>query len=233
MTDLRAYPRISAPATTATVVARLGETSVFSIRDLSRGGARLVGDLRLAEGERVHVILELDHHPIRLNAEVIRVDRQRSEVAVAFRGASEVTSELIGRSVDAMLDAVRAATGPTVLVVHSSAEVSSALERDLVRLGLGARLGARPLEAIWQLEDEGVPYCGAILGGDLDPRTRADLLAHIEERHPDLRRVLVFGDRVESMEHACSARVHAVLRTPWQLRGLARSLGLGATSSTS
>jgi hypothetical protein len=38
--------------------------------------------------------------------------------------------------------------------------------------------------------------------------------------------VLLFGDQIKKLEHPAASRVHAVLRTPWHFKGLARALEL-------
>jgi ActR/RegA family two-component response regulator len=148
----------------------------------------------------------------------------RAEVAVAFRAVSPSTHEQIARSLEAMLMRARALSSPTIIVVHPDQEPRTALERDLARLGKPAHGASTILEAIWHLEDHVVHYEAAIIAADLDANLRAEILCHLEERHPEVRRVLLFGSHVESLDHASSRRVHVVLRTPWRLKGLARAV---------
>lgn len=203
-----------------------GASAVFAIRDLSAGGARLVGQLRLAEQDRVEVLLQLEGHPLAIAAEVVRVDPQRAEVVVRFRAMHQLALDIIEKHVGAMIDRVRAASPPTVLVVHSVPDTSAALERDLARLGTATRVAATTLELIWHLQDRQVSYRAVIVAGDLDGDVRTDVLRHLEAHHPQLRCVLLFGARLDRVDHASAGRVHAVLRTPWRLRGLARALDL-------
>lgn len=69
-------------------------------------------------------------------------------------------------------------------------------------------------------------FAGVIIAGDDAPEWPTTLLCHLEQDHPAVRRVLVCGIHVGKLDHASSARIHAVLRTPWHLRGLARAVAL-------
>ena len=115
------------------------ERGAFAVRDLSPMGARLVGELELFEGERVGLTLELEQ-PVELLADVVHIDRQRKVVEVAFRSMTEHALALIERSIAQMLERVRTSAPPTVLIVHPTVDVSSALERDLARVGVAARV---------------------------------------------------------------------------------------------
>lgn len=221
--------KTSAPrAPTAMVVRSTKETGVFAIRDLSAGGARLVGPLHLFEGERINVRIELDE-PFAITAEVVRVDQQRAVVEVAFRGVAPDALARIERSIRVMLGRMREASRPTVLVVHPDVKVSSALERDLARIGVAARISATLLELVWHLEDKAVRYVAVIAAGGLGD-TLGPLLEHLEQRQPELRRVVLFGDQIEQVAHPAANRVHAVLRTPWRFKGLARALDVSMDS---
>ena len=201
------------------------ERAAFAIRDLSPGGARLVGeDLDLFEGEAVALTIELDH-PLQLAAEVVHVDRQRKVIEVAFRNVTDDALAKINASIADMLERVRAAAPATVLVVHPSVEVSSALERDLARVGAAARVIADLSTFADQLADTGVRYIGVIIAGSFGAPV-GPALQTLEDDHGALKRILLFDDQIEKIEHPAANRVHAVLRTPWRFKGLARALDL-------
>lgn len=209
---------------TATIVRPSKESGAFAVRDLAPGGARLVGQLDVFEGELVQLTLELDDK-LTLNAEVTHVDRQRKVVEVAFRGVSEQGLAQIERSIELMIERVRASGPATVLIAHPVVETSSALERDLARVRVAARVCASLDEVPALLVDKSARFIGVIVagsfGGALGP-----MLERLEDEHPDVRRVILFGDQIDKIQHPAANRVDAVLRTPWRFKGLARGLGL-------
>lgn len=208
----------------ATIVRTTKQRGDLAIRDLSLEGARLVGPLELFESERVSIELPFDE-PLQVTAEVTHVDRQRKIVEVAFRGLSPHAQQRIAQSIAQMLERVRAAAPPMVLVVHPEVDVSSALERDLARVGVGARVVATLADLAALLDEPGVRYIGVVVAGSFGEQA-GPVLEEIEDRFAQLRRVLLFGEKIEPIAHPAAARVHAVLRTPWHFRGLARALEL-------
>jgi hypothetical protein len=205
-----------------TLVRSSGDRGAFAIRDLSPGGARLVGTLDVFEGERVQLTIELDE-PLQLAADVVSVDRQRKVVEVAFRGSTKEALATIERSIAEMLERVRASAPPTVLVAHPIVDVSSALERDLARVGVGARVCGTLAEIDELLADKQTRFIGAVLAGSFG-EALGPILERLEET--ELRRVILWGDQIDKLEHPAASRVDAVLRTPWRWKGLARALGL-------
>jgi hypothetical protein len=209
----------------ATIVRASQERGRFAIRDLSAGGARLVGpQLDVFEGEPILLEIQLAA-PITLTAEVVRVDRQRSVVDVEFRGLAPDALAEIERSIAELLALVRESAPPTVLVIHPSLEVSAALERDLARVGVGARVRAELATLADDLADRAAHYTGVVIAGSFGEAV-GPAFEHVETQHAQLRRVLLFGGQIEKIEHPAAARVHAVLRTPWHFKGLARALEL-------
>ena len=208
----------------ATLVRPTKEQGVFAIRDLSQGGARLVGQLDVFEAETVQLTIELDE-PLQILAEVTHVDRQRKVIEVQFRGVSGDMLAQIERSIAAVLERVRAAAPRTVLIVHPEVEVSSALERDLARVGVAAHVVASLPEVAEQLSDQSVRFVGVIVAGSFGNEV-GPVLQEIEAKHPKLGRVILHGDHIAAIDHPAANRVHAVLRTPWRFKGLARALDL-------
>src|ERR1051325_7553619 len=111
-------------AATATVIRGTQDTGRFAIRDLSPGGARIVGELPLYEGEHIRLRIELAE-VVEVICDVIHVDRQRKVAAVVFRGLAADALAHIEQSISAMLAAVRAESPPTVLIAHPVVELSS------------------------------------------------------------------------------------------------------------
>src|SRR4051795_10888652 len=79
----------------------------FAIRDLSVDSARLVGRVPLVEGHRIRLELTLEGATRAVEADVLRVDRQRSEAAVLFKNASAETRTWIEQCVTTMIERVR------------------------------------------------------------------------------------------------------------------------------
>lgn len=216
----------------AIVTRRPGEHFALSIRDLSASGARLVGRVELAEGDHIGVSLEIEGSTISTTALVVRTEPQNSQVAISFNNLSHEAREIIDAAVTALIERVRADSPPTVLVLSASAEVRAALERDLAQLGRATRACATMLDAVWSLHDWAIRYEAIVIVREADPDPLDQLLKHFAEQHPQLRRVLVFGDQLESLDHEASRRVDAVLRTPLRIRALARALGIRETDSS-
>lgn len=216
----------------AIVIRRPGEESELSIRDLSSGGARLVGRVELAEGDRIGVALEIEGVIISTTALVVRTEPQNAQVAIAFDNLDRDARALIEGAVAALIERVRAASPPTVLILSASAETRATLERDLAQLGRASRPCATMLDAVWSLHDWSIRYEAIVLAREADPEPLGELLKHFAEQHPKLRRLLLFGSKLESLDHESSRRVDAVLRTPLRIRALSRALGILETESS-
>jgi hypothetical protein len=200
------------------------ERITFAVRDLSRGGARLVGHVRLEEFERIAVELELDGSVVTVAADVVRTDPQNAQVAVVFRDLAPHAVEVIERTIDALLKRVDA-TSPLVLVVDVAAEIAAGLERDLAQLKRGTT-SCTAADALTALQPA---HEAAIIAATT---ANVDLLQALAEQHPRVRRIVLFADQLGSLDHAASSRVDAVLRTPWRIRPLARALGLESPDSS-
>lgn len=203
----------------ATLVRGTKERGVYAVRDLSRTGARLVGALDVFEREPVLLMIELAE-PLTLTAEVMRVDRQRKVVEVEFRG---VTAEALARIDESIAVMLKSTTSSTVLVVHPAVAMSSALERDLARV----RVGARVLGTLQGVDAAlaGGDFIGIVVSGSLGEPV-GPILELCETTYPQVRRVLLFDEQIAKLEHPATRRVDAVLRTPWRFKGLARALDL-------
>ena len=216
---------------TATVARTSDDPGVFAIRDIAIGGARLVGTTRLGEGEHVRVTLDLDGSIANVEAVVTRVDAQNQQTAIAFRSVSDDAARVIENAIDKLIRDGAAGSAPCVLVLHRDPDVRDALERDLSRLQRAAKPCATLLETMWALQHapRGIV---AIVASDQPRGQLAALLEHLSQHHPKLRRVLLFGDQLEPVAREVSSHVHAVLRTPWRIRALARALGINSADSS-
>jgi hypothetical protein len=112
-----------------------------------------------------------------------------------------------------------------VLIIHPDLEVSSALERDLARVGVASRVTATLADAVQHATDSAIDCIGVIVAGSFG-EPLGPVLQSLEAARADLRRVILFGDQIDKLEHPAARRVDAVLRTPWRFKGLARALDL-------
>lgn len=193
------------------------ESAPFAIRDLSPAGARLVGELAVFEGERVQLRLALAT-PLVLTADVTHVDRQRKVVELAFR---EVDAAALAQIEASIADVLANASEQTILIVHPDLATSSALERDLARVGVGSHT-APTIEAMTAAL-AAQRFIGIVIAGSFGEAAGA-ALELVEKEHPAMKRVLLHGDQIAKIDHPAAGRVAAVLRTPWRFKGLARAL---------
>ncbi len=102
--DRRQHARLEQLAASAVVLARHNRGVSVVIENISIGGVCLVGPLALATGETIQILFELEGHPIDVQGEVVRVNRQdilTDRVSVAFKHLSDCNLELIRRLVEA------------------------------------------------------------------------------------------------------------------------------------
>jgi hypothetical protein len=79
----------------------------FLIESLSVGGAKLIGPLTVARGERISILFEVDGSPVDVTGEVIRAesfDLETDHVAVRFVGITDTARRLIRDLVSQILD---------------------------------------------------------------------------------------------------------------------------------
>ena len=160
-----------------------------------------------------------------LDADVMRVDRQRHEAAVMFKNPSAETREWIERCIETVIERVRAAGPPLVLVHGMADEPAAALERDLAKLEHAMQRYAP--DALTER------VCALVVAAELGSEAVRDVIAAVREKRPELRYVLVFGEQLASLDHDVSRDVDAVLRTPWRIRALAKAIGVESADSTS
>jgi hypothetical protein len=82
----------------AVVLARHNAGVAMTIESISTGGARLVGGVTLAVGERIQILFEIDQRPVEVLGEVVRAETQditTDRIAVRFVELTGETRELI------------------------------------------------------------------------------------------------------------------------------------------
>lgn len=230
-TERREHPRVGFDGK-ASIARGPAERFEFALRDLATTGARVVGPTRLVEGERVHVILEIEGASIEVFADVVRTEPQSSQAALEFVEVSVETAAAIDEALTGFIERVRSSSPPTVIVIGASDDVYAALERDLAQLGRASRACATAVEAMRALRDRTTVYEGAVIASELGTVEISEVLEQLVDTYPDVRRLVLFGEKMTSLEHPASSRVQAVLRTPLRIRPLARALGVNLNDSS-
>jgi len=225
--DRRGEPRAGVPGKAR--IERGGEIVELAIRDLSVDGARLVGRIQLFENDRVNVELELEGATFTVAANVVRMEPQNSQVALAFQQISPEARATIKKAVERLVSGVRD-TAAMVIVMHRDPAIRGAIERDLAQLGRAARTCATLLEVSWALNDPHAKCEAIIIDNEL--ADSAELLRHVAVDRPKVRRIVLFGEQLQSIQHPAANLVDAVLRRPVRIRALARALGVPLNDSS-
>ena len=228
--ERRASGRVNPVGTAIVMRAGSAERAEFAIRDLSAKGMRLVGNARLVEGERVRVTFSVEGAEVAIDAVVARTEPQRAQVALELQNVPPAAAATIARAIAAMRQ--RATSASSVLVCHPDAETRAALERDILRLGRKATLFASVDEARAALDAAGAAFSAVLIAAGLPGDAVRALVDHLTARHPHVRRVMLFGERLESIDHAISSRIDAIVRMPSRIRPLARALGIDSNDSS-
>lgn len=228
--ERRRSPRIALPVRAFVRSHASAPRVEVGIRDLSVTGARLVGATELHVFEKLAVDLELPGDTVTVIAEVVRVDTQEAQAAVAFVEVAPQVRDAIDRAIASFLATVAQTAVPVVLVYGVEQDTGEALERDLAQLGRRAQLVANRLEIERTLADASVRCVGIVLGSDASDAT--DVLAFVAGSFPAVRRIVMFSQQLGALDRTASKLVDAVLRTPLRIRPLARALGIDADRSS-
>jgi CheY-like chemotaxis protein len=201
---------------------------IFSIADLSAGGASLVGEALLGPGQLVELELQVaGRTPLTLTAKVLR--RQVSgargrRCAVRFEG---LTPAQTGALAAALLPQVTPTAGANVLVLWARPGGSAPLERDLGGRGLVPLFASTPLQAAAWLRASGLGLQAVLVDYLLAGSDGWDFLQHLREHHPNLRRVLLVDGignfRLNLL--LASGLADSALEKPWTAAALAKKLG--------
>jgi hypothetical protein len=229
MQDRRRFPRakVAGIAFTLTGGRYVG---AYVVRNLSAGGAHLVGDNNLAIGQVVQVLLQVGRQfSHSLDAEVVRREQSSSNeqsFAVAFRSlAPDVEDSLRNLSALTLENAV-AEKAAAILVLNTLTPVLVALDNDLRSLGHDMVAVATPLDALSLLSSDTHRLVAVIAGCDPAHTDPLGFLNFLKDAHPRIRRIALPGDsRPKQLEHAVAAGVvEAVLNSPWDRDSLSVAL---------
>jgi CheY-like chemotaxis protein len=219
--DRRCFPRARVAAT---AIALVGGRYVgaYVVRNLSAGGADMLGDNNLAIGQVVQILLRVGKQFSQsIAAEVVRRKQLPSgeqSFAVAFGNlAPDIEDSLQNLAVFALESGV-AKKRASVLVLDSPPSVLSALESDVGSLGHELMAVATPLDAISLLSGDTHRIVAVVVGCDLDGADSLGFLNFLKDGYPHIRRVVALpgGSQPTQLERAiASGAVEAVLVEPW------------------
>jgi hypothetical protein len=227
--DRRRFPRARVAGN---AIAFVGGRYVgaYVVRNLSAGGAHLVGDNNLAIGQVVQVLIRLGgQFSHGLDAEVVRREQLPSKehsFAVAFRNlAPAVGDSLQNLALLTLADAV-VEKEAAVLVLNSPSSVLLALDNDLRALGHDVVVVATPLDALSLLSSGTHRIVAVIAGCDLAHADPLGFLGFLKDAYPYVHRVALPGNsRPKQFDCAISTGViQAVLNSPWNSDSLSESL---------
>ena len=201
----------------------------FEVVNLAAGGLLLAGPAPAPPGTVLQVGLALGAgEPLQLPGQILRERSgpQGPGFVVVFGPLSPSCAAHIGARIEQNLAEMRNAH---VLVVDDSRAAGHELRLRLAQLGHPAHAVTSPLEAVRLLAEPnriGVAMVHQQLGSE----DGLELLGHLAERHPYLRRVLLadplgqrqLGAVLRQRPHAAP---HEVLAPPWTDSTLARAVG--------
>ena len=226
--ERRTSPRVSAGGV-ATVVRDGRTVGTYPVRNLSAGGALLVGLAPLDCGQWVRILLALDSDKyVGIDAVIVRQEheRERHAFAVEFRRVLCSTQDLIH---DHVLRTLEDETFGYVsmLLVGCSASIRE-MSNMLRRLSIRPLTVCTPLQVVLAL---GVhrDILGVIVTLDYHGMS---MLPFLSEGCPHLRRVIVSDCTLEPAELAQaveSGAAHAVLAPPWTEEQVADACGVSRT----
>jgi hypothetical protein len=212
----------------------------FDVVNLAAGGLLLAGNAPVAAGTTIEVALSFDDGPaVVIAADMLR-ERARPQgacFALAFRDAPADLAARIAARVDQLLVQARRAH---VLVIDpgmAPAMAGSQLRIQLARIGHTAHTVASPLDALHLLGQENrIGIAIVALPSEADQKKQRaetlDLLAHLADQHPYLRRILL-SERAADAELSAALRQrpqaapHEILASPWNDAALARAVSGG------
>jgi CheY-like chemotaxis protein len=225
----RRFPRVRIAATASVLVGQR-YVGTYVARDLSAGGAHLVGDNNLTLGQPIQVLIRVNGYFSRcLKAEVIRREQLASgeqSFAVAFRDMEIDTEDALQQLALLFLEQTTAGKTPTIMVLATPSPVLVTLEEDLQSLGHEMVNVVAPLDALSWLSSEAGRVSVAIVGCDATHMDGIEFLNFLKDSHPPVRRVALPHDsqHPQLKRAIASGVVEAVLDQPWDRHTLSRVL---------
>jgi hypothetical protein len=228
--ERRRFPRARV-AGTAIALAGGRYSGAYVVRNLSAGGAHLVGDNNLAIGQVVQMLLQVGRgFSQSLEAEVVRREKLPSgeqSFAVAFRNlAPDVEDSLQTLALLALENSVVKRAATVLVLRNGPSAVVSALEDSLHSLGHEMVVVVTPLDALSLLSSDTHRIVGVVVGCDLAHTEPLGFLSFLKDAYPHIRRLALPGDsRPAQLERAIATGVvEAVLGPSWDIDLLSKAL---------
>jgi CheY-like chemotaxis protein len=227
--DRRRFRRFSIPSS-AVVLTGLRYVGTYVTRNLSVGGALLVGDSNRAVGQRVRLLLQVvGQFSQTLEAEVVRREQLPSgeqSFAVSFTGQDQATGDGLRKLAALAAKQDQGKTPPQVLVLSQEPEKLAAVEGDLCSLGYEVVTVLAPLDAVSYLCSDASRVACVMVACDQDHSDGLGFLSFVREAHPTIRRVaFVHGARPDSLlPHTADGSVESVIERPWNREQLSQAL---------
>lgn len=226
--ERRRFPRAKV-AGTAIAVGDGRYVGSYLLRNLSAGGAYLVGDNNLAIGQFVQLLIRVGEHLQSIEAEVVRREQGASgerSFAVAFRNLSAEIQDSLQHLTRLAIGGAKERKEAAVLLLRPPSLSLFDLENDLRSLGYEVESVGTPLEAISLLSSQAhhiaavVVVCGS---NRCDP---LGFLAFLKDAYPQVNRVALPGASPPAQfERAvASGVVQAVLGQPCGIDSLSKAL---------
>lgn len=187
---------------------------LYSVRDLSIGGALLEGEPLLQSGTRVRVQFSVPGttESVVLHGTVLRSDAAvKLEAAVGFDILSADDEDMIE---DVVLHQLAEQTLPQVLLATSSASERDLLARTLERLGYSILVAASASDVLALLAHPDTRPNAIVLGSQFAGGSGMALASFLADAYPNVRRVLVCRESIRRPGQALGV-VHAILTKPW------------------
>jgi CheY-like chemotaxis protein len=225
----RRFPRARIAATASVLVGQR-YVGTYVARDLSAGGAHLVGDNNLTLGQQIQVLIRANGYFSRcLKAEVVRREQLTSgeqSFAVAFRDVELDTEDALQHLALLFLEQTTTGKTPTIMVLATPSPVLVTLEDDLRSLGHEMVNVIAPLDALSLLSSEASRVSVVIVGCDATHMDGIEFLNFLKDAHPPVRRVALPHDsqHPQLKRAIASGVVEAVLDQPWDSHTLSRAL---------
>lgn len=227
--DRRRFRRFSVPSS-AVVLTGLRYVGTYITRNLSAGGALLVGDSNLGVGQRVRLLLQVvGQFSQTLEAEVVRREQLPSgeqSFAVAFTGQDPSTSDGLRRLAALAGKRDQEKSPAHVLLLSQEPEKLAAVEGELCSLGYEVMTVLTPLDAVSYLCSEAGRVASVMVACDQDHGDGLGFLEFVKDAHPTIRRIaLVQGARPDSLvQYTADGSVESVIERPWTRELLSQSL---------
>ncbi len=205
-----------------------GSPGVFLVRDLSAGGASMLGDAVLLSGQKIPLTLYLaGRAPMALTAKVLRrqVTGRRGRCAVSFKSLSAEHSAVIADAVEVGRDPGSALLAPDVFIVADPSSSVGTLTRQLFTLGHTPRHVVSPFEAAAWLHPGAVAM---LVDQQLMEVGGWNFIQFVRDSWPHVRRIVI-GKEIHSFRLNLALRcglVEAALESPFRAAVLAEKLGV-------